>query len=883
MNGRAWLIAVTLIVLALSSSVLSAAWAQPAPTGAAQGGQVLPPDGPPDEPPGTTGETPKAPDQPGGGGAGAGTLPGARPGVGDGGTPSADAPDDNQGFESSELPADIRKQLEAIMPKGEPSTNGKLSMAFSKTEIEDFLQFLSSESGYTILAPSELSGQITIVSRVDVTLDDAFSILEAWLRLRNFSAVKDETRRIMTIVPLSKIKVKPIAIHGPDTPIDLADPNDIITQIVQLRYVDASKVAELITPLVDSEWAQITPSADLNAIIITDTAANIERLMQIMHELDRESETVTIKVIPLAYAPAKETAELIDQLVGTASPLPEEMLQRMGIDPASLQPGAQGYIGNAQRVKITADERTNSLIVLASEARIKQVEDILKDLDKDTNPQVTYRWFALESADATAVATMLNQIFEQPQGGPNGQSRGTSFMDMFNPFGSRTQQTTGSLSGLKENIVVADVRTNSVLVTASEANMKAYEDMIKSLDSSKPLSNLVHTYKINNATAADLQTVLQSAFQGSQRRQGGGFLDMIFGGMGGSSRSGSTSGPLDTLRQITVTADEKSNTLIVSGPPQAFDTVDKIIADLDRPQKQVYISVIIADVTLNDALRYGVEWDWFTRSNPSFTGSSDFGLSSWDQGIRWGVIGDQLQGFLEALDQKTKVRVISTPSILTLDNVAGTISSGRQITVKTGQRESTGGSITDVTDRVTAAITLVVTPHVNQDSCRLSIDQTVDDIGSADSYGNPEIIKRQAKADVLVGSGETIVLGGIIQEDVRETRRDVPVLSELPLIGQLFKSHETTVRRSELMVFITPYIVDGNADTRRVRQAIEEDLKQRFPGTDIDAVQPSGLRTGAGALAVSPTGQEPAPGNAHTEDTSGSATLPITRGHGDRH
>lgn len=904
MKVRQILVGIGIIGLLLGSASLSSAWAQavePAPAG----GEAGPPGQPPQTPPSPGGgegtDQPDGPEQPGepaepGGPEGAGpggagpTMPGARPGVEGGDAQDPNAPDDNRGFPTDQFPEDIKKQLEAIMPQGEPSSTGKLSMAFSKTEIEDFLQFLSTESGYTILPPAELSGTITIVSRVEVSLEDAFSILEAWLRLRSFTTMRDDARKIMSIIPLTKARTRPREVRGPDLPIDGAEPNDIITQVVLIKNVEAAKVAELLTPLIDAEWAQMTASADLNALLITDTAGNIERLMQIVQELDRESEPVTIEVMPLQFAPAKETADLLNQILGQSGPVPAEMLQRMGIDPATIPQGPQGFIGATQRVKVQPDERTNSLVILASEARLEMIRSIVKQLDVDMSAKVAYRVFQLKSADATQVADMLNQIFEQPQGGPGQRQRQNPFADFFDMMGGgRRTTTTKSLSGLKENVVVADTRTNSVIVTASEGNMKAFEDMIRKLDEAKSLSDLTHVYKLKNAMATDLADVLGQAFQGGRRRTGGGFLDMIFGGFGGG-RSSSTTGPLEKLRDITVTAEEKSNSLIITGPPQAFEMVDQIIADLDKPQKQVYISVIVADVTLTDELRYGVEWDWFTKSNPSFSGTSNFGLSGWDQGIRWGVIGDSLQGFLEALNQKTSIRVISTPSILTLDNVEGKITSGREVTVKQGQRESAGGSVSDVTARVTAAITLLVTPHINGNSCRLTISQVVDDLGQADSYGNPEIIKREAKAEVLVGTGETVVLGGIIQEDERITRKDVPVLSEIPLIGQLFKSKDIIKRRSELMVFITPYVMadqeTGNRElptVESIRRSVEEDLRTRFPnlGDDVTrylrgAETPIAPSTSSGARE---SGGPATPATKPEEPTT-EAWPPITRGAG---
>lgn len=771
---------------------------------------VLPPEAPPDAPPGAAGEgTPVIIEQ----------SP----------EPDPNAPDANVGFPSGAMPADIRAELERILPSGEPDGDGLISMAFDKAEIEDFLKFVATETGYTILPPVDLTGQITIVSRVDVSIEDALAILEAWLRIRGFTMLQNHTDKIISIIPLSKVKTTPGPVSHTDEGDYTGSPNDFITRVIQLENVQADKVVEVITPLVDTERGSVTASADINAVIITDVAANIDRVLEVIKALDVPLSPVQVEVIPLEYALASEVAEALNSMFGEGTNLPPEMLARMGIDPNTVQQGPGGFIGRAMQVKVVADERTNSLIVSANEGRMAMIKSIVAQLDVNTAADVIYRVFKLETADATQVADLLNQIFEQPQGGP---STGGMFGGMARMFmGGRGQQQQ-NYSGLKENIVVADVRTNSVIVTASQQNMTVFEDMVKQLDQVQPMSELTRIYQLENAQAAELAEVLTQAFQG-QGTRGAGFLSFIFGGR---SQMG---GPLEQLQDITVTAEAKSNSLIVTAPIQAFELVEQLIKDLDQPQKQVYISVIIADVTLNDDLQYGVEWNWFTRSDPSFTGSSNMGLDEWDEGIRWGILSDTLQGFLQALDSQTEISVISTPSILTLDNVQGTISSGREITIRTGTRENASGSVEDLTSRIEAAIVLEVTPRINDSGfVQLDIDQTIDDIGDTDSYGNPSIVRRQAQATVLVRAGETVVLGGVIQEDRRVSERGIPILKEIPIIGSLFKSKDETVRRSELMVFITPFVMEDEDDARNLR--IREQGKMR---TDLESMFPEELGT----------------------------------------
>ena len=301
-------------------------------------GSVLPPEAPPEAPPGAVGEggvvvVEETPD------------------------PDPNAPDANVGFPAGAMPPDIRAELERILPDGEPDGDGLISMAFDKAEIEDFLKFVATETGYTILPPAELTGQITIVSRVDVTIDDALAILEAWLRIRSFTMLKNDTDQIISIVPLSKVKTTPGPVRHSDEGAYFGSPSDFITRVIQLENIQADKVLEVVTPLVDTEQGSITASADVNAVIITDMAANIDRVLEVISGLDQPLSPVQVEVIPLEYATASEIAEALNSMFGEGTNLPPEMLARMD-RPKHRPAGPGGFIRPRDAVKIVQDERT---------------------------------------------------------------------------------------------------------------------------------------------------------------------------------------------------------------------------------------------------------------------------------------------------------------------------------------------------------------------------------------------------------------------------------------------------------------------------------------------------------------------------------------------
>jgi len=818
----------------------------------------------PAQPPGAPGGPggPGGPGMPGAPGA-PGQPPGTAPG-GEAGKPGEEAKPaepakevpPNLGFAVDDLPEEVRGDLGAILPKTEPTPEGMVTISFRNAEIADFLQFMSDTTGYTFVPHKDLTGQVTITSPSPIPTDMAMNVFETWLAVRGFAMYVDGETKIVRIEPYARARTRRTGVGAGLDLTKIGTGNDYITQVFQLQKADADQVKELVQPLVDPEAAILAANADLNAIVVTDTADNVRRIASVIAYLEEAdtTEVQKVEVIHLDFADARTLAQLLNQLFEQQQLDPQQiqmMLQRAGGDPSKLKLPGGGLIGVKGQVKVVGDERTNAVVILAAEERLEVIRKIVKDLDQSASAEVEYRVFDLVHADATTIATTLNDLFEQPRGTV---SSGRGIASMFGGSRSRGLQRPGASSyGLKENVVVADVRTNQLIVTATKETMKAFDDLIRELDSEKALTGLTKTYKLKNSRAETIADTLNQALRG--QRQFGGFLSFLFGGRG---RQGS---PLQQLDDVYITAEATTNQIIVTAPPQAFQLMDEMIDKLDRRVPMVFVRVLIADVTLSKEDRFGVEWNWFAPNVAGGVGlAGDVGFSGdGGDGLQWGIISQGIQAFITALNTRGNVDIVSTPHIMTLDNQQGRILVGRDIPVLGGESESAGGRITNSIDYVPVNIDLSVTPRVTDSGfVQMQISQSIDDIGEATALGNPIIIERRANTTVLVKDGQTVVLGGIISESSRERERRVPVLSEIPLLGNLFRSKVEETRRSELMVFLTPYVV---IDEQDASDLTAEELNQLSVPLDVDPAVPDSSRWETGTAGSPPDADAPPDGD----------------------
>lgn len=742
-------------------------------------------------------------------------------------TPPATAPDTQPNGIWGNAPGTAGQAGNTILPAladdqpVDPDTM-VVSIAFAKADISNVLSFLSMASGVPIVLDADVKGTVTIISVKKVSLTMAYEVINSALRVRGYTMVGTLKDKLIRVVPLKKAISDKADVHFGATMEGTDASDSVITQVVPLQNASAVKLKDELKSLVSDDQANLLAVSGSNTLIITDTEGNVRRLLQIINLLDKDNtDVLDVEIYPCKYASAKSlTASLANIFTVTKSAqTPATPNQGRQQPDANAQPSIRtddGVFSLKGELHIASDDRTNALVISASRTKINMVLEVVKKLDIDTTPEVRARAFTLKYADAQLVADQLNRIFEQPQGGTANSSGGF--------FGGRgtssTTPTAGDYAGMKQNIIVPDIRTNTVIVTATEQNMKEFESMIAQLDSPTALSDITRSFPLKYASAQTLATTLTQLFRGgSQSRTS--FFDLISGNS--QTRVGD---PLTTLRNITVVAETKSNTLLITGPPQAFSMVETIINQLDQRTVQVFIEVAIVDVTLDNETKFGVEWNWNSdtlvpgTTTPKSSVGTDFGLSTENTGLRYSVISKNLQALLHTLETRSNVKVYSTPSITTADNVQAKISIGQDIPFVSSEEDTSNGNYRRTVDFKNVSIALTVTPHVNETSSLIALDvlQTINElIGNDPELNSPIIANRQAQTSVMVNDGQTIVIGGIIKENRERALSAVPVLSKIPLLGEAFKSRTWRTQKSELMVFLTPHILRTEDDADKIK------------------------------------------------------------------
>jgi len=500
-------------------------------------------------------------------------------------------------------------------------------------------------------------------------------------------------------------------------------------------------------------------------------------------------------------------------------------------------------------VKVVADEDTNTLIVSATKENIALIRTIIEKLDTQVVDQAVTRIFTLQHADATEVADEITGLFQSTTSTTRRTSSRsqTTFGQTFGrggfpggqffqqPGGTQSGQQ-GSILGLPEINVVADSRTNSVVVTTTSQQVESVGNLIKQLDTDvSEYEETTVVFPLENADASDMTQVLNSLFQTTafERRRGTTTSISSRGGVMGTAAE-----TIESARGLTgnvkIVAVETTNSLIITTYKRNLETLEKIIKELDVILPQVLIEVKIIEVTLDDNTKFGIEWMWEHATNikgESYdqNGKTSFGLTDELYGLKYAILGQTIEGLLMALEKNTKVNILSTPKILTLDNHEAVINISQEVPYLESTQETGSGSVITSYNYKDVGVILTVTPRINKsETVSLDVNQQINNLVEFTLFNAPVISKREATASVTVKDGQTMIIGGIIEDNKTETINRVPILSSIPFIGKLFQRKETTAGKTELMVFITPRIIRNPEEASKLHSDMSDELERKF-------------------------------------------------------
>ncbi|HXE96360.1 MAG TPA: type II secretion system secretin GspD [Dongiaceae bacterium] len=460
----------------------------------------------------------------------------------------------------------------------------------------------------------------------------------------------------------------------------------------------------------------------------------------------------------------------------------------------------------------------NLLLMVDSAINIRKLHGILQTIDTERTREgleIIY----LKNASAESAATTVRQWLSGSDGKPGGQPAA--------PGGSGTTS------------VLADQRLNALLIFGNDSIKNAIRELVAKLDVTPPeASSKVNVYYLENTDATEMAKVLDGVVKGISAQA------TPAPGAGAPQASPFESG------KVTITPDKASNSLVIMASPNDYNNLTQVIKKLDRRSKQVFVQVLIAEVSLDKSNDLGVELGVLGGGSPNssltIAGLYDplNSLSTVGGIIATGNNGAltpnvtakplNVTAVLKALDKNGLVNILSTPNILTSDNKEAEINVGENVPFQGAATQSTFGTTQSV-ERKDIGINLKIKPQISEgDYVRMDINQEISAVKASKGQAIDLVTtKRSAKTSVVVKDKETVVIGGLIQDSEQETVSKVPLLGDIPLLGWFFKSKNKTRSKTNLVILLTPHIVKDAADlaemTRIQRQAFGEAAKKSEP------------------------------------------------------
>ena len=673
-----------------------------------------------------------------------------------------------------------------------------INLDFASTPLLNFVEMMACITGRNFILTSDIKGDVKLISHQPVTASTAKVIFESVLETHGYTAIK--VGSVWKIIKIADAGNAPLALTEGS---NISQTDKVITHIIQLNNVGVNDISSIVKDL-SGKNAKIITYAPTNTMIITDNAANIYRVYEIITKMDVGTPKSERKIFPLNHATAADIEKIIKELYeidgssqsqsttssrsSSASKNKKNAKKKEAPEPS----GSTTSVGTEGKYieKIISDERTNSLIVIANTEAMVAVGELISELDVDVDPasRAQIHVVYLEHAKAEDIAQVLSNLSDG---------------------GARTNN--------RNNANNRNNRNNA---------------------------NNANNNRNNNNNAA-------------------GKADDGAGPSAGSAVAAFDSG-------VRITSDENTNSLVIIATPDQIQYIKKVIEKLDIRRKQVFVEAVILELASDETMNVGAGAHMGAANDDgslSILGAqlngSSLGLSA-DllTGMAMGVFGAPISvnvsngmggstslsvpafGIaLNALQSNSAVNILSTPNILTTDNEEASIVVGRNIPfpVSTG-RDNNNNPIVSF-QRQDVAITLKVTPQINESNyVTLTVFQEVQEV-EEDSQGLDVsqagfiTSKRSADTTVVVQDNQTVVIGGLISATDTEVETKIPLLGDIPLIGRLFRGKRISARKSNLLIFLTPHVISESGDLEevyKVKVAQRQEFIRRFYGKSRD-------------------------------------------------
>jgi len=662
----------------------------------------------------------------------------------------------------------------------------RYALNFVNAEIDAVVRAIGSFTNTTYVVDPRVRGTISLVSPEPLSRDDAQNALLAALRLQGFTIV--ESGGVARVVPENDAKVQ-ASNADPKRAMNQSG-NAIVTQVFQLNYESATALVPVLRPLIAPNNT-IAAYPNNNTLVITDYADNLQRIGRIIASIDGPL-SGDLEIVNLEHALAVDLAAILNRM----------------LDEGNRGTGAAVDAG--QRLSVMADPRTNALLLRSpSKARMNLAKSLIGKLDQPTKQPGNVWVVYLKNAEAAKLAKTLQAVLSN------------------SPISSASSGlSSGGSSAGTASAGLADSGNNS-------------------------------TRNITNGSP-------------------GVGLGASLGGSG--NQLSAASGNVDVNSGGIVQADTSTNSLIITAPEPIYRNLRSIIEKLDVRRAQVFVESLIVEVSTDKAAEFGIQFQGLsgvgrdgvnviggTNFNAPGSGSNILGastnLGSVGRGLNIGVIDGQVNvpgigtisnlGFLaRALESKANANILSTPNILTLDNEEAKIVIGQNVPFITGQFTNSGGNGATVNpfqtiERQDVGLTLRVRPQVSEGGIvKLGIFQEVSSVVDSTNVSGIITNKRSIESNVLVETGNIIVLGGLVEDRVTGNEEKVPGIGDVPVLGNFFRYDNRRRVKTNLMVFLRPVVVRDESQAQSIvtnrydymrKQQMENQPEKRFALPDMQA------------------------------------------------
>lgn len=693
-----------------------------------------------------------------------------------------------------------RLAADAAVPVLNPSK--KVTLNYKDSPLDMILDDYSEWTGRTLIkSPSVPKINVTLRSFTELTVDEALVAIDSMLSMNNITLVPmgDKFFRVVATAN-ARTEGMPLSVAEDDE--TFADTDKLITRLIRLQHIPPAEAQPLLQSILHG-YGKMQTMEQINSILVTDTSANLLRIQEVLKLIDLPIELkIQHRIYTIQHAKASDIASKLNEIIQTSQETTGQAAAKTvptrAAPPGVIrarEPSAEGTTaaevtqelaekGIAQgTVKIISDERTNIMIIISDPVNFKFFDEIVAILDVPTDPEITVKVVKLEYAEAEEISGTLNEFIGVAKAEENdaaagaatagqpGAAQGQTLRDYAIQRAQARAATVSAEEKAKigqlspDTKILADKRTNSLLLMGRRADIAALMDVIAELD--VMLAQVI------------IETVILEV-----------------------SLSKNLSYGVDWLQKSMTIVNE--NKLGPRGGIRVTEPVMSYGGGWATADREV------------NAFKDGSQ---IQRDSISLTGGAlSYYLTLFDLNV---------DAIIRMAAASSDARVLSTPVILTTDNTEAKIIAGEERPIVTSTTTSTEGAQTSQYEYKNIGLELTVTPHINPKGfVVMEVTQTADNLldpVQIDGNEVPVISKRELTAEIAVNDRSTIVLGGLVNTRDSKGRTKVPVLGDIPLLGTFFRSDSSSDTRSELVILITPYVLltpeDALRETDRIHRA----------------------------------------------------------------